>query len=162
MFDEALKQELLRRIPHGVYVCGCVSNDGSQRNAFTLTWITQSSFEPPVVTIAVRRDSASSQHIRASRVFSVNFLGNSQSDLALRYMQPASESGPKLTEGAYHDGVTGAPILNDAVGAIECNVIQFVEYGDHDVIVAEIIATEGKEQREPQLLLSDTPWSYGG
>ena len=160
MFDEHVKKRLLRQIPHPVVICGCTDGAGAA-NAFTLTWITQTSFDPPVVAIAVRNDTRSNRLIRGSNVFSVNFPGRSQVLLAETFTR-SSAGNEKLDDVAWHPGVTGCPILDDCLGAFECNVIGIVEHGDHDVVVGEIIATEGSRSGEPPLLLSDTDWEYAG
>jgi flavin reductase (DIM6/NTAB) family NADH-FMN oxidoreductase RutF len=36
-------------------------------------------------------------------------------------------------------GVTGAPILVDVPGAVECRVVSIVEQGDHHIVVGEVI-----------------------
>jgi len=32
----------------------------------------------------------------------------------------------------------GAPVLNEAIAAVECSVKQIVSMGDHDIVVAEV------------------------
>ncbi len=162
MFDEQQKKKLLRRMPHGIYVCGCVNGAGDDLNAFTLTWATQTSFKPPILTMGVKRDTISNQFIRESRVLTVNFLGKSQKELAEFFFKPRRRIGNKFENIDFHTGETGAPILDDAQGAAECRVLEIVEQGDHDVIIAEVVATEMKEGAEAQLVLSDTAWQYGG
>jgi hypothetical protein len=48
--DAAAKKTLLRKIPHGVFICGVA--EGDQVNGFTASWVTQGSFEPPLVVMA--------------------------------------------------------------------------------------------------------------
>ena len=54
----AAKKTLLRKIPHGVFICGVAEN--GEVNGFTASWVTQGSFEPPLVVMAVRSDSTTS------------------------------------------------------------------------------------------------------
>ena len=44
------KKTLLRKIPHGVFICGVA--EGEEVNGFTASWVTQGSFEPPLVVMA--------------------------------------------------------------------------------------------------------------
>jgi hypothetical protein len=48
--DAAAKKTLLRKIPHGLFICGVA--EGEEVNGFTASWVTQGSFEPPLVVIA--------------------------------------------------------------------------------------------------------------
>ena len=47
--DADAKKVLLRKIPHGLFVCGV--RDGDEVNGFTASWVTQGSFEPPLVVM---------------------------------------------------------------------------------------------------------------
>ena len=78
--DPEAKKKALRKIVHGVYVIG-VRGDG-KLNAFTATWVSQVSFEPPLVMIAVRKASISHQMIEQSKVFVINLLASGQKLLA--------------------------------------------------------------------------------
>ena len=78
--DAAAKKTLLRKIPHGLFICGVA--EGEEVNGFTASWVTQGSFEPPLVVIAVRADSTSNGMIQRTGRFSLNVLDQSQKDLA--------------------------------------------------------------------------------
>ena len=64
------KKTLLRKIPHGVFICGVA--EGELVNGFTASWVTQGSFEPPLVVMAVRADSTSNGKIRRTGGGSLN------------------------------------------------------------------------------------------
>ena len=38
----------------------------------------------------------------------------------------------------FHAGHNGAPVLNDAIAAVECVVKEIVSLGDHDIVVGEV------------------------
>ena len=67
----------------------------------------------------------------------------------------------KLGEVRCRTGVTGAPILEDAPGYVECRVRDILGGGDHDVVVGEVVEA-GVHRDEPMLQLSETGWHYGG
>ena len=48
-------------------------------------------------------------------------------------------SDGKISGQPFHKSVTGAPILSEAPGAIECRVISIVEQGDHHIVVGEVV-----------------------
>ena len=74
------KKCLLRKIPHGLYVCGVREED--EINGFTASWVTQGSFVPPLVVMGVRAESTSHGIIERSKKFSLNILRSNQKDLA--------------------------------------------------------------------------------
>ena len=158
--DLQAKKTVLRKIPHGVYIVG-VKQD-AQLNAFTATWLTQVSFKPPLVAFGIRKDSHSFEMIKHGRVFSVNLLGKDQKAIAEHFVKPATVIGEKLKEVRYRSGKTGAPILEDAIAYVECEVREIAnELGDHAVIIGEVIDA-GVHRDEVALTLMDTGWHYGG
>ncbi|MGH2515900.1 MAG: flavin reductase, partial [Ktedonobacterales bacterium] len=49
--DEAVKKEALRLFTYGLYAITC--GDATERNAFTANWLSQVSFDPPLVALSV-------------------------------------------------------------------------------------------------------------
>ena len=70
--DADAKKVLLRKIPHGLFICGVA--EGDVVNGFTASWVTQGSFEPPLVVMAVRADGTSNGMIQRTGKFSLNVL----------------------------------------------------------------------------------------
>ncbi len=158
--DLNAKKIALRKIPHGVYIIG-VAQDG-QLNAFTGTWLTQVSFTPPLVAMGIRKDSHSLSMIRQAKVFSVSMLGKDQKTIAEHFVKPATVIGEKLKDVPHHVGKTGAPLLDEAIAFVECEVREIAnETGDHAVVIGEVIEA-GVRKDEPALTLTDTGWHYGG
>lgn len=157
--DEQAKKTLLRKIPHGLYICGV--KDGEEVNGFTASWIMQASFQPPLVVNCVKTDSISHTMIKNSGVFALSFLEEGQKELAQNFFKPMRRVGNKFEEIEFYLGETGCPIIQDSLGYIECNVVGSVEYGDHTVYVGEVIAAGIHREGNP-LLLEQTGWNYGG
>ena len=158
--DLQAKKIALRKIPHGVYIVG-VAQD-SQLNAFTATWLTQVSFTPPLVAVGIKKESHSLEMIKQGRVFSVNLLGKGQKSLAEHFVKPATVVGEKLKEIAHRQGKTGAPVLDDAIAYVECELREIAnEQGDHAVVIGEVVEALVRKD-EPALTLMDTGWHYGG
>lgn len=158
--DLQAKKIALRKIPHGVYIVG-VKQD-SQLNAFTATWFTQVSFTPPLVALGVKKDAHSFEMIKRDRVFSVNLLGKDQKPIAEHFVKPSTVVGDKLKEVRYRLGTTGAPILEEAIAYVECEVREIAnDLGDHAIVIGEVVEA-GVRKDEPALTLMDTGWHYGG
>ena len=157
--DQQAKRDALCLIPYGLYAVTC--DDGSQRTAFTASWLTQCSFEPPLVAMAVRRDSLPSHLIHAAGSFAINFVGPERMDLLKLLVKPASQVGDKLAGYPTQPGETGAPLLDCAVAWLECKVSETVTPGDHTLVIGEVVAA-GRSGQEQPLVLADTPWRYGG
>ncbi len=150
---------MLRKIPHGIYICGV--KDGENINGLTISWLMQSSFNPPQVVNCVKTSHTSYQMIKNSGVFAISFLGKEQKDLAQKFFQPLRRVGNRFEDVEFYTGETGCPIISDSLGYIECKVVGSVEQGDHTVFVGEVIAS-GIHREGGQLLLEETGWQYGG
>ena len=158
--DLQAKKTALRKLPHGVYIVG-VKQD-AQLNAFTATWFTQVSFTPPLVALGIKKDSHSFEMIKQGRVFTVNLLGKDQKSIAEHFVKPAAVVGEKLKNVRHRLGTTGAPVLEEAIAYVECEVREIAnEGGDHAIVIGEVVEA-GVRRDEPALTLLDTGWHYGG
>lgn len=159
MLDEQAKKTMLRKIPHGLFICGVKDEDDV--NGFTVSWLMQASFKPPLIVNCVKQDSRSHEMIKNSGVFAISFLEAEQKNMAQKFFQPQRRIGNKFEDVEFYLGETGCPIISDSLGYIECQVVGAVEKGDHTVYVGEVIASGVHRLGEP-LLLESTGWQYGG
>tara|TARA_Y100001968_G_C19341372_1_gene709677 strand:+ start:421 stop:903 length:483 start_codon:yes stop_codon:yes gene_type:complete len=157
--DLEAKKVLLRKIPHGLFICGV--RNGEEINGFTASWVTQGSFTPPLVVIAVRAEGSSHEIIKKTNKFSLNFLRADQKDLAAVFFKPQQGLGGRFESTSYTFGTLGLPILDDAIGAVECEVKGGLEHGDHTVFVGEVKSAKLINDVD-SLILSSTGWNYGG
>lgn len=135
---------------------------GAQLNAFTGSWMTQVSFTPPLIALGVKKDAGSLEMIKATNAFTVNFLAKDQKALAEHFIKPASKVGDKLSTIRHRIGKTGAPILEEGAGYLECEVREIAGAdGDHAVVIAEVVEAAILRD-EPPLTILDTGWHYGG
>ncbi|MFP4006511.1 MAG: flavin reductase family protein [Spirulinaceae cyanobacterium] len=160
MLDEAAKKTLLRKIPHGLYICGV--KDGEELNGFTASWVMQSSFKPPMIINCVNQTSGSHEMLKKSGVFAISFLEETQKEVAAQFFKPQSRVGNKLANVEFKVGeATGCPIIIDSLGYVECKVVGTLDQGDHTVFLGEVITAEIHREGN-SLLLEKTGWNYGG
>jgi len=157
--DEATKKTVLRLFPYGLYAV--TATDGELSSGMTANWLTQVSFEPPQVAVAVENDARTLGLIRRAGHFAVNVLATGQRELAGLLGRRSKNVPDKLQQTEYRAGETGAPILAAALGAVECRVVAELEVGDHTLVVGEIVAAHLREAGEP-LTLQETGFRYAG
>jgi flavin reductase (DIM6/NTAB) family NADH-FMN oxidoreductase RutF len=157
---EQTRSEILKTIPYGFYITGVVGADG-EANGFTTCWVSQVSFEPQQVVVAVRRDQHTHELMEQGGVFSLNFLDTEQEELARRFTEPLEPGDGTVGGSAYTTGETGAPLFEEAFAHLECRVVGKMEAGDHTVYLGEVAAAN---LRRPADILTDldTPMEYGG
>jgi flavin reductase (DIM6/NTAB) family NADH-FMN oxidoreductase RutF len=136
--DAQAKKTALRMIPYGLYVLTSQSSDG-QVTAATVNWVTQVSFQPPLVVVGVKADSNSHTVIKQSRAFALNVLGKGQQALAFTFFKAAERVGDTISGEPFSSGKSGSPILANAAAFVDCTLVDTVERGDHSVFVGEVI-----------------------
>ncbi len=157
--DLEAKKVLLRKIPHGLFICGV--REGDEINGFTASWVTQGSFEPPLIVMSVRADGSSHGIIQRTKLFSLNVLRADQKDLAAVFFKPQSALGGRFESAAFRFGELGLPLIESAIGGVECQLVGDVVNGDHTVFVGEVKSAYIFQDGEA-LNLASTGWSYGG
>jgi flavin reductase (DIM6/NTAB) family NADH-FMN oxidoreductase RutF len=158
--DPAAKKTVLRWFTYGLYVV--TSRDGESTGAFTANWLSQASFDPPLVMVSVEKDSHSLPIIRNSGVFTVNVLETGQRRLAGHFGKKTAKVGNKLTEIEHYSTDAGLPILNDALGYVVCKVTNEMDAGDSVVVLGEVIeAKVHKEEAEP-LTMAEAGFRHSG
>ena len=158
--EDQTRSEILKTIPYGFYVTGVVGSDG-EVNGFTTCWVSQVSFEPQQVVIAVRKDQHTHDLLEDGGVFSLNFLDTDQEDLARKFTRPLQPENGALDGSPYTAGDTGAPLFTEAFAHLECRVVGKMEAGDHTVYLGEVAAAS--LERPADILTDlDTPMDYGG
>ena len=136
--DPNTKKTTLRMIPYGLYVLTAAHADGRVAAA-TVNWVTQASFEPPLVVVGVKADSGAHALIKETKAFALNVLGKGQGPLAFTFFKPAERQGDTISGEKFRPGQTGAPILASTPAFIECTLEETVEKGDHSVFVGRVV-----------------------
>ena len=160
---DKLRRRVLWTMPSGLYVVG--SRAGERRNGMTLNWATQLSFDPKLLGIGVEKTAFTHELIADGGVFSVNILDREDRAIVRRFTKPVEvdADAKTLNEFPYHDGVTGAPILDQAVAYADCQVRQAVDSGDHTFFIGEVVDSGfQKSEDTPVLRMEDTRMNYGG
>lgn len=157
--DPNIRKKALRMVSYGLYVATSPENSGMA--AGTINWISQASFEPPLIMVGIKRDSALHGAIEESEVFAVNVIGKSQKAMAISFFKGGSVDGNKLNGYAMRPGETGAAVLLDAPAAFECRVLESIQRGDHSIFVAEVVAASVHNDEEP-LTLREAGFNYAG
>lgn len=135
--DENAKKSALRMIPYGLYILTAESDNDIA--ASTVNWVTQTSFQPPLIAVGVKVDSNSYRLIKEVRKFALNMLGKGQADLAYTFFKPTVKEDGKISGQSYKSGETGSPIILSAVAFVECTVSDIVEKGDHATVIGEVV-----------------------
>lgn len=157
--DLQLKKQVLRTFTYGLYAVSCASE--GEVNAFTANWLSQVSFEPPLVAVSIENDTKSLPMIQRSHSFIINVLRNGDRDLAGQLGKSALKHPEKLADVAYTPGPGGAPILRDALAWVACKVRHITEAGDSTLVVAEVVEVGMQGEGQP-LTMNEAGFRHAG
>ncbi len=159
--DAAQKKLALRAINYGLYVL--TARDGDDFAASGVNWLTQTSFDPPLIAVGVKADSGATAIVNKIGTFAVNVLAADQLDIGKAFFRSTSVEDGLINGHPYEDGpATGSPLLTETPYWFECRVTDTVARGDHTVFVAEVVDAGVRDESAVPLLLRDTGMNYGG
>jgi flavin reductase (DIM6/NTAB) family NADH-FMN oxidoreductase RutF len=140
MSSAAVSSELFRRacalFPTGVAVLTTRGLNDTP-HGLTVNAFCSLSLTPPLVLVAVDRACSLLETFENSGHFAINFLSSEQRNLSVRFSElPEGRfSGVSWTPGS-----EGAPLIEGAIGSIECRTTQIIDAGDHRALIGEVIA----------------------
>lgn len=140
----------MRRFPAGVAVI-TVDVEG-ERLGLTVGSLVSLSLEPPLVGVSINRQAALHEFMRRADGFAASLLGAGQEALAQHFARGVPPIA--LWQGvATRAGTLGAPLLEDALGWLECRRWAEYEAGDHTVFVGEVLTVEQGRPGPPLVYL---------
>ncbi len=117
--------------------------EGSRPNIITIAWLIPVSVKPPLLCMSVRPNRYSYGLIKATGEFVVNVAPY---ELAQQALYCGRRSGSDVDKFAA-TGLTPIqaqhvrpPIIAECLAYLECRIVQDVEAGDHNLLIAEILA----------------------
>lgn len=160
----ALEDELVNRvtwkIPNALALVGSAA--GGRRNAMTTSWITQLAMEPVLIGIGVDNTAVTHQLITEGGSFTVNLWDSDDTRPFVKFSKPANDDGETLNGRPVHDGVTGAPIFDEAIAWMECEVRHTHDLGSHTLFIGELVDAAIVDDDKRPAAMSDTRMKYGG
>lgn len=131
----------LARISGGLYIvtAGNANAQGAAKGAMVASWVSQASFEPLGITIAVAKDRAIESLMQVGDNFVLNCLGEGEFSPIMKHFLQRFPAGADRFDGIkWSVAENGSPVLEDAIASIECKVMSRMETADHWVTYAEV------------------------
>ena len=108
----------------------------------TASAVSSLSLDPPMLLICVNKTSNTRDAISQSRVFAVNILHETQSEMARHF---ATSRPDKFAGLSVLYGALGVPLLGGTLATLECRVTTEVAGGTHSVFLAEVHQAQASE-----------------
>jgi flavin reductase (DIM6/NTAB) family NADH-FMN oxidoreductase RutF len=158
--DDELLNRITWKIPNALALVG--SRHGEEWNAMTTSWITQLSMEPVLIGVAVDNTAVTHRLIRGAGSFTLNLWSSDQTKVFVKFSKPAAKAGMALNGRSVRTEVTGAPVFDEAVAWLDCEVRHSHDYGTHTLFAGEPVAGGINDDDARAAAMSDTRMNYGG
>jgi flavin reductase (DIM6/NTAB) family NADH-FMN oxidoreductase RutF len=155
-----MEKELIQslgKMTYGIYVL--TSYYGQKINGMIASWVSQVSYDPPMIMIAIHPNRYSHHLIKKGRYFTLHVLAKNQTDLLERFKGP--DPLAKFDAIQWTRGKTGCPVLKKCVAYMECEVKTSYSPGNHTLFIGKVRYGEVISKDDP-LRTSDLAGVYLG
>jgi len=122
-------------------LCVVTAQKGELANGMLASWVSQATFSPPGVTVAVAKDRAIESLMHIGSPFVLNILPEGK-QLQKQFMKNYSPGEDRFAEIETEDAENGCPVLKQALAYLELTVQNRMECGDHWLVYG--VAKSGK------------------
>jgi flavin reductase (DIM6/NTAB) family NADH-FMN oxidoreductase RutF len=158
--DDELLNKVTWKIPNALALVG--SRAGDERNGMTASWITQLSMAPVLVGVGVDNDAVTHRLIAEGGSFTVNLWDAQDTKVFVKFSKPAADDGTTLNGRPVHAATTGAPVFDEAIAWMDCEVRHTLDLGTHTLFVGEVVDAGINDESARSASMSDTRMKYGG
>ena len=107
--------------------------------AMLASWVSQASFHPPGITVAVAKDRAVEALLHVGDAFALNVLAAGRETGPMkRFLQPFPPGADRFEGLELKASPSGQPLLDEGLAWLEAQVNQRMECGDHWLIYAQV------------------------
>lgn len=141
--DQATFRSVLGRFASGVTVL--TVRDGDIDHGMTASAFCSLSLDPPLVLVCIDRSTRMHELLQGVEHFAVTLLAADQERISRRFAEPPDES--RFDGVGFTRGATGAPLLNDALAHLECELAERYPGGDHTIVVGRVVGAAAADAR---------------
>lgn len=145
--DPRLFRQVMGQFATGVTIV-TTSVDGLY-HGMTANAVTSVSLSPTLILVCVDNRARTRRYVEEAGAFAVSILSEDQQNLSVYFAGPRDE-GPNELEGIpYRLGETGSPIIEGALGYLDCRLVAAYPGGDHTIFVGEVVDADFTTGRLP-------------
>lgn len=128
-----------------------------------VSWVSQCSIDPPMIMLAIQKQSNLAETIRKSRVFALNILGKADVKMIPPFSKDSQVEGNRLNGYIFKEGTTGCPVFESVPAYLECHLEEVLESeSDHVILVGKVVNHHLENPDAEPLMEWETDYHYGG
>ncbi|MDZ7291635.1 MAG: flavin reductase family protein [candidate division KSB1 bacterium] len=152
--DSNLFRQVMSRFATGITIV--TTRAGETIHGLTVNSFCSVSLDPPLVLICVDKRAHSHDLIVQGGNFAVNFLTATQEEIARRFATNNLPASKRFAGVQFRTEVTGAPIFDESLGWLDCQLFATYPGGDHSIFVGEVVALGQTQEQTPLLYFRST------
>lgn len=110
-----------------------------QFNANIATWVMQSAMQGKFISVALFKVDYTLELVKQSGILNINLLAETQTNLINKLGRKSGRTSDKFKKLNYSLDERNCPVLNEAIGYIKCEVYDFADSFDHEIVVCKVL-----------------------
>ena len=147
MMDTLELRKVMGQFATGVTVI--TTQAGDERFGFTANSYTSVSLDPPLILFCLHKDSKGCPVFLKNGAFAVNILADDQIEVSNGFANRELSTDERYELVSYTNGETGSPVLDGAMGYLDCRLSSSLESGDHVIFIGEVIDMGHRPEKRP-------------
>lgn len=135
------KADAVGLIPSGLFIVAVCDPKTQTMDGYLASFVQQISFNPLKVALAIKPGRPAYDLIKAGNPFAINIIGDHDKSYLKHFWKGYDPASNPFSELPHHIGDFKGLILNQAKAAIECVMTESYVPGDHELIIAEVLAS---------------------
>jgi flavin reductase (DIM6/NTAB) family NADH-FMN oxidoreductase RutF len=154
------KETAVGHIPSGLFIVAAHDSQKMTGDGYLASWIQQISFEPMLVSLAIKPGRPCYELIKSGHNFSINIVGDHEKNYLKHFWKGYDPNLNPFSE-IKHELVDDTLVITEAKSSLICRLKEIHKPGDHEVVVAEVLASYvHHEQAKPMVHIRKSGKDY--
>lgn len=128
-------------IPSGLFIVAVQNPETKEIDGYLASFIQQVSFEPLMVSLAIKPGRPAYDLIKSGKPFAINVAGDHDKTYLKHFWKGYDPNNNPFHELAFELGPNGGVLLKQAKSSIECVMVSSQKPGDHEIIFARVLSS---------------------
>lgn len=134
--NDRLLSAALGRVPSGMYIL--TARHGELETGMLTSWVQQCAFEPPHVSVVIKRGRPITAWLEPGSWFTLNILDHDETDMIAHFGRGFGLDEPAFDGLDLERSESAGPVLREAHAFLECEIQSRHPVGDHELIIARV------------------------
>lgn len=148
-------------IPSGLFIVTVMEPETKKIDGYLASWIQQVSFNPLLISLAIKPGRPAYDLIKSGKVFAVNVVGEHDKTYLRHFWKGYDPNSNPFNELNHTIAPHGGVVLLQAKSAMECQLVSSSQPGDHEIVIAKVISSAHMEEgSKPMVHVRKTGTDY--